>query len=527
MTLPTLPQLTALARAGAAGRAWALFVDAGYDQRGADPAALAVKGRLLKGRARLADGDERRSLLSEAAAAYQAANQLAPAPYLAINAASLRLLAGDAEGARSGAAGVLTLLGDPASAIDTPYFLAATRAEAQLLLGNQAQAEAAMADAAHADPDGWADRAATTAQLREIAAAQGRDAAWIDRFTPPASLHFAGHMGIAAGGTSERQLQAALAAHFASHPVGFAWGALAAGADVIIAEALVAAGAELHVVLPCPAAQFEAQSVRPAGAGWSERFTALMAKAASVRTAADTATSVHDPLATAHAGDLAIGGALSNAARFAARAEQLIVFDEAGGGSNTARQAERWKAASGLQTILTIPRDAAVDAMFAPEQHDPARQLAVYLCAAHEDLAQGFVPAGDRLETIAAAVAQACSDLPRGSVRAGPNGWEITALDVDAALSAAQRLTAVDGMAVGAHLAIGPLIADPASGALVPFGPAPALARRLAALAHSGTALASDALAVTLCARGASDCHSELYYPREDELGGPVHLLTS
>ena len=527
MTLPTLPQLTALARAGAAGRAWALFVGAGYDERSEDPAALAVKGRLLKGRARLAEGDERRSLLSEAAAAYQAANQLAPAPYLAINAASLRLLAGDAEGARSGAADVLTLLGGTASAIDTPYFLAATRAEAQLLLGNQAQAEAAMADAARADPDGWPDRAATTAQLREIAAAQGSDAGWIDRFTPPASLHFAGHMGIAAGGASERQLQAALASHFASHPVGFAWGALAAGADVVIAEALVAAGAELHVVLPCPAAQFEAQSVKPAGAGWSDRFAALMAKTASVRIAADTATSVHDPLATAHAGDLAIGGALSNAARFASRAEQLIVLDEAGGGANTARQAARWRGQSGAQHVLTVPRDAAVEAIFPPEQPDPARQLAVHLCLLHEDLARGEALNGAQLGAIAAAVAAALSGLPRGAIRAAPGGWEVTVTDLPEALAAARRLDRLGTFAVGAHLAIGPLIDDPASGALVPFGSSPVLARRLAALAQIGTTLTSDDLAVTLCARGASDCHSELYYPREDELGGPVHLLTS
>lgn len=46
---------------------------------------------------------------------------------------------------------------------------------------------------------------------------------------------------------------------------GFAWGALAAGADIVIAEHLLASDAELHVVLPCPVEQFEAQSVAPAG----------------------------------------------------------------------------------------------------------------------------------------------------------------------------------------------------------------------------------------------------------------------
>ena len=117
--------------------------------------------------------------------------------------------------------------------------------------------------------------------------------------------------------------------------------------------------------------------------------------------------------------------------------------------------------------------------------------------------------------------------LPRGVLRAAPGGWEAAITDLPAALAAARRLDGLGNLAVGAHLAIGPLIADPASGALVPFGPAPALARRLAVLAQTGTTLASDDLAVTLCARGASECRSELYYLWEDELGGPVHLLTS
>ena len=524
MTLPTLPQLTALARAGAVGRAWELFEQAGFAVRSNDPAALAVKGRMLKGRARDAVGELRRVLYAEAAAAYSAANTISPAPYLAINAATLRLLAGDAAGARGAAAALLAQRDGPA--LDTPYFLAATRAEALLLLGNRAEAETDMAAAARIDPDGWADRAATVAQLREIAAAQGTDSAWIDTFAPPASLHFAGHMGIADGGASEAQLKALLHQHLGTHPVGFAWGALAAGADIIIAEALVAAGAQLRVVLPCPPAQFEAQSVVPAGPAWSARFHALIGQAGSVRIAADSATSVHDPLATAHAGDLAIGGALSNAAQLASSAMQLIVLDEAGGGANTARQAARWRGEHGAQHLLTVPRDAAVEAIFPPEQPDSARQLAVHLCVLHEDLARSRALSGEQLSAIAEGVAAALSGLPRGAIRAGPGGWEAAITDLPAALAAARRLDGLGSLAVGAHLAIGPLIADPASGALVPFGPAPALARRLAALAQTGTTLGSDALAVTLCARGASDCRSELYYLWEDELGGPVHLLT-
>ena len=523
--IPTLPQLTALARAGAVGRAWELFLAAGYDQRGGDPAALAVKGRLLKGRGRLAAGAAAREHYAAAAEAYAAANALEPAPYLLINAASLRLLAGDAEAAKAGAGAVLQQLDDPALALDTPYFLAATRAEAQLLLGQQTAAEAAMAQAAQADPDGWADRAATIAQLREIAAAQGSDTAWIERFAPPVSQHFAGHMGLASGGSAEARLSAMLADHFAVHPAGFAWGALAAGADIVIAEALIAHGAALHVVLPCPPAQFEAQSVTPAGAEWTLRYRALLDAATSLRCAADSANSVHDPLATAHAGELAIGGTLNNAAMLASTACQLIVTDEHGGGANTARQARLWNADCSAQHRLTLPRDAAVEALFPPEQPDPARMLAVHLAITHDALNAAHALPSAQLAALTAPVSAVLADLPPGSVRASPAGWDAVLTDLPIALKTIAWLNALGTVAVGAHLAIGPVLRDPASGTQVPYGPAPTLARRLGALAPAGTALASDALAVTMAARGIGALHTELYHLGEDELGGAVHAL--
>lgn len=524
---PRLPTLTALARAGAVGRAWELFSAAGYLEHTTDPAALAVKGRLLKGRGRLAAGAERSSLFAEAAAAYAAAHALEPAPYLAINAASLSLLAGDAARAVEGARGVLALLDAPETPADTPYFLAATRAEALLILGERAQAEAAMEMAAAHDSDGWADRAATVAQLREIAAAQGSDPAWIERFAPPASLHFAGHMGLASAGAGEAALADQLDALFAANRFGFAWGALAAGADIVIAEHLLARGVELHAVLPCPPDQFEAQSVAPAGEAWTQRYRVVLSAAMSVRCAAESATSVHDPLATLHAGELAIGGALNNAAILASSAAQLIVTDEAGCGINTARQAALWRTASGPQHHLTVPRDAQVEALFPPEQPDPARVLAVHLSVGLDLLAVAEPLHSTDIAALTSPVAEVLADLPPGLVRAAPGQWEATVEDFDLALAVASRLAALGTVAVGAHLAIGPVLRDEPSGSLIPFGPAPVLARHLMALAPAGVALISDALAVTLAGRGSDSMRSELYHPGEVEAGGAIHTLIS
>lgn len=524
---PTLSAIAALVRSGAVDRGWVLFEAAGYGAQGRDPAALAVKGRLLKARARRASGAARTELLAAAAAAYAAAHTLDPAPYLAINAASLSLLAGDPAAAAVGAAAVLALLDAPVPPADTPYFLAATRAEALLLLGDHEGAQAALDQAVQHDPDGWDDRATTLMQLREVLADQGQDAAWLDGYAPPASLHFAGHMGLASGGTAEAELARQLATALPTGRYGFAWGALAAGADIVIAEHLLAAGAQLHVVLPYPTAQFEAQSVAPAGPQWTERFRALLPQAASIRIAATGNGSSHDPLATVHAGELAIGGALNNASRLGSGVAQLIVTDEHGGGANTARQAALWRSDLGAQVRLTLPRDAAVEALFPPEQPDPARALALHVAIGLDPPIGTDVPDSSQIEAMVAPVAAVLAALPSGTVRAAPGLWEFSATDLDQALAVIFQLLGISPAppAIGAHLAISTLVKDPASGTVVPYGPAPGLARQLQKLAPAGLALASDALAVTLAARQPGALRSELYLPDEPELGGTIHAL--
>jgi len=91
---PSLPAIITAARAGALDQAWVQFEQGGYDRATTDPGALAVKGRLLKDRALCAPPAERSSRFAEAAAAYTAADAIAPQPYTRINIATLSLLAG-------------------------------------------------------------------------------------------------------------------------------------------------------------------------------------------------------------------------------------------------------------------------------------------------------------------------------------------------------------------------------------------------------------------------------------------------
>jgi hypothetical protein len=524
-----LPAITALARSGAVDRAWALLEAGGYLEPDAGPAALAVKGRLLKDRARKAASGERQLLFTQAAQAYCEALLLDPAPYLAINAATARLLGGDPAGSRAGATATLAMLDGPEPPADTAYYLAATRAEALLLLGDEDGAQQAMTHAASHDPDGWDDRAVTLAQLRAIGESQGLALAWLDAFAPPKSLHFAGHMGIAAGGDSEAALALAMDELIQTHRPGFAWGALAAGADIVIAERLLAAGCVVHAVLPCPEARFEAQSVAPAGQQWLDRYRVVLAQAASVRLAGPGASSVHDPIATAHAGELAIGGALLNARRLGTEALQLIVADEAGGGANTRRQAALWHPGAGRQLTLTITRDSAVEGHFPPEQPDPARGLAVHVAIGLDGLVPRQAMPSDEVRRLRAPIEQQLARLDPASIRSVPEGWSLTLTDLDQALEAIADLMTHAGAAapsIGVTLAIANLHRDQASGTILPFGPGAPLAARLQAMAPAGTVLASDALAVSLVARGCGVLHSELYHAGEPELGGAVHILS-
>lgn len=356
-----LHAIVALARAGALARAEALFRDSGYDAETDDPAALAVRGRLLKDRALLASGPERARLLREAAAAYAAADAITPAPYLLINVATLAALAGDDERAGDAARLVLQRTADP-DIPETAYWLAATRAEALLLLNDREGAARAFGEAIAASPEAWADHASTLRQLALILDRRSEAKEWLDRFRPPASLHFAGHLGIdpARSGPLRHEVDAVLA----EENVGFGYGALAAGADIVIAEALIARGAELHLILPTPVASFRAQSVDPYGAAWRSRFEACLRSAASVREATGV-SGAFEPKATALAGELAMGAALLNARLLQSRALQLLIVDGGDGpfgdGANTARDGEIWSESGHRQRVIVAPRSAPVD----------------------------------------------------------------------------------------------------------------------------------------------------------------------
>jgi tetratricopeptide (TPR) repeat protein len=236
-----LSTIIALARAGALDHAWAQFCGAGYDRDEADPAALTVKGRLLKDHALRADGEARRAYYLRSAEAYRRAAALQPATYPLINAATLSLLSGDRGQAEEIAREVLERIAAEPEEPETPYYRAATEAEALLLLGRREEARAALAAAVAAAPRAWEDHGSTLRQFVAIEAALGGDPGWLDLLRPPASLSWQN--------IGEEALAELLERVVARERAGFAFGPMADERDLAVAEALLAAGLELHLVL--------------------------------------------------------------------------------------------------------------------------------------------------------------------------------------------------------------------------------------------------------------------------------------
>lgn len=373
-----LSLIIAYARAGASAFAWERFAAAGYDRMTDDAAALGVKGRLLKDRALGGRGEERRRLYAEAAAAYRSAAALNGSTYPLINAASLSLLAADEAQAQALAREVLGRIEADPDEPETPYYRAATRAEALLLLDRGDEARAAFAEAVGLAPRAWEDHASTLRQFRLILGAQGRDPAWLDARRPPRSLHFGGHMSFDAKVIRREHLDEKIAQLLEEENVGFGFGALAAGADIIIAEALLKRGAELHAILPGGAEAFAAVSVDPFGRTWRKRFDSVLERAETVRPVRPLGERPNAAM-IGLADEVAMGSALINARRLESSAVQLLVLDcgeEANGTSGRSR--EIWAAGGWRQRTLTAAREIRNDAPVAEDEGpEPLAVLAV------------------------------------------------------------------------------------------------------------------------------------------------------
>jgi len=339
-------EVRALAAMGDWQSGLARYAATGLEQRD-DTDFRALKGRLLKDAGRL----------TEASEAYAAAWRGPQDFYAAINAAATAFLAGDRAAAIPHARAAL----EGARAAAPDYWSLATQAEALILLDRPAAAQAMLAQAAACPDVGVAARATTYRQLSLLTRTTGR-AIDLEPIRPPRTLHFCGHIFCEDPETEARIGKSARAVLREEH-VGWAFGALAAGADIVMAEACLAEGVELHVVLPFDEADFIAASVLRGGPGWLARYDACMAGAARVHRAS-AMRFVQDDHQFAFGSAVAMGLARLRARQVGSEALQLAVWDggAATGAAGTAPDVDLWRANGGRCRIIDgagLPRPRA------------------------------------------------------------------------------------------------------------------------------------------------------------------------
>jgi class 3 adenylate cyclase len=346
-------QVLALARMGDTERAMELFRLYALD-RSPHPHERAIGARLLKDRAlSLAAGEARQTALRAAFDAYHGIYVDSGDSFPGINAATLALLAGDEANARLLAE---ALLADPAVAAAQDYYLAATKAEALLILGRTGELEAVLRAPAVADSRDHGARSTTRRQLAMVAGHLGFDepsrAALLASLCPPRVAHACGHM-FAADPAVEARLRAEADRLLEAEEVGFVYGALACGSDLVLAEAALARGAELHVVLPFEEEDFLAQSVQPGGESWLPRYRLCLEQAASVTTAS-MMEFFGDPAQYGYGSRMAMGLARLRAHHLGAEAIQVAIWDgkASDGPAGTGADVAAWREQGGRSLIV-------------------------------------------------------------------------------------------------------------------------------------------------------------------------------
>lgn len=331
----------ALARAGATDLAQEHYNHYGLSKVTHDEDIMALSARLSKDYYFKTSGKTATNHARDAAHKYDLAFKATGGYYSGINAATMALAAGMPDDiVRARAKTIRDNLPDPDGLpTQTLYFIEATRAESLMILDEAVFAKMAIERARSHDPLNYTAHAATLKQLRLIAKLKGIDAPWLSRLIPPKALHFAGHLF--EGLQDEPALKDQIIDTIQQHDIGFGYGALAAGSDIVIAEALLEQGGDVHIILPVAAPLFRRLSVAPFGGNWTARFDSVLAQARTITLTSDTDV-WPDAGVNAHAARIAMGLSLMKAESLGSSAAQLLVWDSTGKHSYTAQHAKDW-----------------------------------------------------------------------------------------------------------------------------------------------------------------------------------------
>ena len=358
-----------VARAGATDRAFDLYKKYKLGEvRKADYQSLGA--RLEKDQALANFTAERTELLRKAARSYEAVhkNFKENRSYNAVNAATLFLLAGDGRASEMAKTALAECErenpGEPGAAdrnapnaYEPLYWHHVTVAEAELVLGNISVVEDMLHKAGELPYGDFANRASTRKQLRLICEHSGIDLKILDGIANPEVIFFAGHIIAREGETGrfpaeqESQVRAGIEKYLDTHRIAAAFGSLAAGADMLVAEACIARDKYLGIVLPFQEDDFVEISVRCSGDGWVKRYETCMdwirTPAETDRGAVTYATDgayLGDDSLFVYCAHIAMGLAMVRARHLDTGVRMLTVYDgSSGSGVGTDGNIEMWQ----------------------------------------------------------------------------------------------------------------------------------------------------------------------------------------
>ena len=322
----------------------------------------AIGPGLDKDMALRSEGDDQATWARRSAEGYESAFEKHNSSYLGANAATMWLVAENRERAEAVAQQSIDAL-TPWSklGIDDRYWEAVTEAEAALALGEISQAAEALEKAGQVSVGNHASRQITLGQLKMVCDLIGEDHSILSPIANPSVVHFCGHRILAPGvegrfpAEDEPRVKAELAEAFQELNVGFGFGSLAAGADILAAEALLERGAELRVILPFDRDEFVRTSVAPAGHGWIERFERCLAEAERVTTAVQSEY-LDDPILFDFCSQIAMGDAVIRARLLETDVHQVAVWDgvSSNGSAGTAIDVERWRGGGRSSLVIDV-----------------------------------------------------------------------------------------------------------------------------------------------------------------------------
>lgn len=369
----------ALARIGSLDFAQQEYKRYGLDTVRHHEDIMALGGRLSKDMYLASTGKVALEHARDAAEQYEAAFVDTGGYYSGINAATMALLANmPAEIVQARARNIANQLPEAGNVSKTEhYFIEATRAESFLLQGDMVKAAECLKSATQFDPLNYTAHAATLKQFALILNAHGAGMYWLDAFKPPSPAHFAGHIWQdSERELYENELKVQLSDSLQAHDIAYGYGALAAGADILLAETLLEEGAELHVLLPCSPDQFIQTSVTPFGPGWQARFDACLKAAQSV-TIWDDGTSWPNASLNRINGRIAMGQAMMKAAQFEVDAKQLLIWDRNSRNTFTENHNQDWPLGDAKQIIIPFQKTKTDSAKTASEFVSPICEMVV------------------------------------------------------------------------------------------------------------------------------------------------------